>query len=144
MKHPCPNCAKQFDDAEWLKLHVSAQHGRERETKQRGKGGGRKSSHAVHNNTNWTKTAPSSVSLMDHFRPAEKPKFESEPVNMKPSLRDDGVRFNFDFGSTPKDIVDDYRYSQLKEAPSERKKELARQSYRRIKNGGSGRRPRAR
>ncbi len=144
MKLTCLHCPKQFDDAEWLKLHIQQQHGRQRETKQRGKGGGRKARHAVHNNLQWTSSAPSSATLMNHYRPAEKPKFESELVNVKPSLRDDGVRFNFDFGSTPKDIVDDYRYSQLKDAPNERKKELARQSYHRIKNGGSGRRPRAR
>ncbi len=85
MKYPCPQCKAVFDDAEWKLLHLTAQHGRERETKQRGKGGGRKpSSHAVHNNGKWTNSAPSASTLMNHYRPKEKPKFESEPVELGP------------------------------------------------------------
>ncbi len=84
MKLPCPHCPKTFDDAEWLKLHISAQHGRERETKQRGKGGGRKAANATSLSSAWVKTAPSSSTLMNHYRPAEKPKFEFEPVNIGP------------------------------------------------------------
>ncbi len=88
MKHPCPQCGKQFDDDELLGMHSSAQHGRERETKQRGKGGGRKpSAHAIPNSSAWVKTAPSSSTLMNHYRPTEKPKFESEPPEDPKNLR---------------------------------------------------------
>ncbi len=83
MKLTC-DCGKTFDDAEWLALHQSAQHGRERETKQRGKGGGRKAKHFTPNSSAWVKTAPSSSTLMAHYRPKGKPKFEAEPVELGP------------------------------------------------------------
>ncbi len=118
MKYTCPQCGKVFDDPEWRTLHQSAQHGRERETKQRGKGGGRKARHAVHNNTNWTNSPPSSVSLMNHYRPAEKPLFEFEPVNIGPPPEPR----NWFTLENARDIVDTYNSQSACESNDSRDK----------------------